>query len=71
MVLAYGKDPENMDMDATQKYLKDMSVGLEDVTCLVAFHAVQSPTIGEIRKEGFIKGWTELGYGTANAISIG
>ena len=62
---AYGKDPENLDMDATQKYLKDMDVGLEDVTCLVAFHAVRCETIGEISKEGFISGWTELKYSTA------
>jgi hypothetical protein len=51
-----------MDMDATQRYLKDIDVKLEDVSCLVAFHAVQCETIGEIRKDGFIKGWTLLGY---------
>ncbi len=51
-----------MDMDAVQKYLKDMSVGLEDVTCLVAFHAVRCETIGEIRRDGFTQGWMELGY---------
>jgi len=53
-----------MDMEATQKYLKDLDVGLEDVSCLVVFHAVRCETIGEIRKDGFINGWTELGRDT-------
>jgi hypothetical protein len=58
-----------MDMEATQKYLKDLDVGLEDVTCLVVFHAVRCETIGEIRKDGFISGWTELGYAMAASLS--
>jgi DCN1-like protein 1/2 len=49
-----------MDMAATQQYFKDIGVELTDVTSFIASHIVQCPSVGEITKDGFVTGWSEL-----------
>jgi hypothetical protein len=60
--VAVGESAEEMDMTATQKYFNDIGVSLEDVSCLIAFQIVQCTSIGEISKDGFLKGWAEHKY---------
>jgi len=55
-----GTNPANMDMTATQQYFKDIGVDLSDVTSFIASHVVQCLTVGEVTKDGFVTGWSEL-----------
>jgi hypothetical protein len=58
--IADGENKETMDVTATQKYFTDVGVSFEDVDVFIASHIVQSPSFGEITKDGFVKGWAEL-----------
>jgi DCN1-like protein 1/2 len=58
-LIAIGESSDGMDMTASQKYLTDIGVNLEDVSCLIAFFIVQCTSIGEITRDGFIKGWRD------------
>jgi DCN1-like protein 1/2 len=49
-----------MDVTATQLYFTDVDVSVEGVDMFIASQIVQSPSFGEITKEGFVKGWAEL-----------
>jgi hypothetical protein len=40
-------------------YLQELGVDLEDVDVLAASEVMQSPTMGEIAREGFVNGWLE------------
>lgn len=44
-------------------YLQAIDVDLEGTSLFLAMELVQAPTIGEITREGFIKGWkAQHGY---------
>jgi DCN1-like protein 1/2 len=49
-----------MDTDAVQQYFKDISVNLDDITCFIASQIVQCPSLGEITKDGFVNGWSDV-----------
>jgi DCN1-like protein 1/2 len=40
-------------------YLQELGVDPEGVDCFAASEIVQSPTLGEITREGFVNGWLE------------
>ncbi|KAF2663492.1 hypothetical protein BT63DRAFT_120646 [Microthyrium microscopicum] len=61
---AYGSDRTNMDVTATQRYFTDIGVNFEDASSFVASQIVQSPSLGEVTKEGFVKGWSALSCDT-------
>ncbi|KAI1105642.1 Cullin binding-domain-containing protein [Jackrogersella minutella] len=43
--------------DSSMTYLNAIGVDLEGASLFLAMELVQAPTIGEITREGFIKGW--------------
>jgi DCN1-like protein 1/2 len=49
-----------MDMVGTQQYFKDIGADLSDVTSFIASYIIQSTGAGEITKEAFVAGWSEL-----------
>ena len=51
-------------MEGTQRYLAAIDVSLEDISALIAQEVVQSPSMGEITREGFLNGWSTLGCDT-------
>lgn len=42
-------------------YLTDLAVNLEDASSLVPLEIVQAPAIGEMTRDGFVKGWQKAG----------
>ena len=56
-----GADKNLMDMYATQKYCEDMGISLEHIEFLILSAVVGSKSAGEITREGFVKGWAEVG----------
>jgi DCN1-like protein 1/2 len=43
------------------KYLTDLALSLDSITVLVLCELVQSPTLGEITRQGFTTGWAAHG----------
>lgn len=41
------------------KFFADIGVNAEDLDALATFEIIQAPTMGEMSREGFVKGWTE------------
>ena len=61
----YRDDPHNPDkigLDGMSKYLADIDVNLEDVGLFIVSEIVQSPSMGEMTRDGFVSGWSSLGY---------
>jgi DCN1-like protein 1/2 len=42
-------------------YLTELGVNLEDASSLIPLEIVQAPAIGEMTREGFVKGWQKAG----------
>ncbi|KAI1373009.1 DUF298-domain-containing protein [Hypoxylon crocopeplum] len=47
--------------DSSMTYLQGIGVDLEGASLFLAMELVQAPTIGEITREGFVKGWKQTG----------
>ncbi|KFX89694.1 hypothetical protein O988_08542 [Pseudogymnoascus sp. VKM F-3808] len=58
-----GSDDEkdSISVDGTMAYLTDLAVNLEDASSLIPLEIVQAPAIGEMTKDGFVKGWQKAG----------
>jgi DCN1-like protein 1/2 len=56
--------PDHVGVDGTMKYLADIGVDIEGLESLAALEIVQAPVMGEMAREGFLKGWSALGYVT-------
>ena len=54
---APNQEPDLIGVSGTMRYLKDIGVGLEDISVLAIGEALQSPTMGELTREGFVAGW--------------
>lgn len=62
------KGPEDskdvLDADSTMSYFQNLGANLEDASLFIALELVQAENIGQITREGFVKGW---GSTTADA----
>ncbi|KAI0597612.1 Cullin binding-domain-containing protein [Biscogniauxia sp. FL1348] len=47
--------------DSSMSYLESLGVGLEDASLFIAMELIQAPSLGEIPRAGFVKGWAEAG----------
>jgi len=52
--------PDSVLMEGMAKYLGDIGVSIEDIGMLAVSEIVQSPTMGEMSREGFVEGWSAL-----------
>lgn len=52
-------EPDLIGVGGSMGYLQELGVDLEDVDVLAASEVMQSPTMGEIAREGFVNGWLE------------
>lgn len=43
-------------------YLNDLEVNLENAEILVVLEIIQAAALGEMAKQGFIDGWSAIGY---------
>ncbi|RAL14810.1 defective in cullin neddylation 1 family protein, partial [Aspergillus homomorphus CBS 101889] len=57
-------NPDGIGIEGVMKYLGDVSVQLDEVTCLAIAELVQSPSMGEFTREGFLNGWRAVGADT-------
>ncbi|KAI0156683.1 DUF298-domain-containing protein [Hypoxylon sp. FL1284] len=48
---------DTLGADSSMTYLQGIGVDLEGASLFVAMELIQAPTIGEITREGFVKGW--------------
>ena len=55
-------------MEGTQKYCQAVGVSVEDVSFFILSEIVQSTSMGEIERDGFIEGWAQLKYDKFQAI---
>ncbi|KAI1393185.1 DUF298-domain-containing protein [Hypoxylon trugodes] len=52
------EDPrDQLGADSSMTYLNSIGVDLEGASLFLAMEIVQAPTIGEITRDGFVKGW--------------
>ncbi|TKA73075.1 hypothetical protein B0A49_02158 [Cryomyces minteri] len=55
------ESPNKIGPTGTMKFFGDIGVDLEGISMLIASEIVQSPSMGEMEREGFVKGWSALG----------
>ncbi|XP_014555941.1 hypothetical protein COCVIDRAFT_101024 [Bipolaris victoriae FI3] len=56
---ADAQDKDVVGVEGTMKFFADIGVNAEDLDALATFEIIQAPTMGEMSREGFVKGWTE------------
>jgi DCN1-like protein 1/2 len=52
-------DKDVVGVEGTMRYFQETGVDAEDLEALAALEIVQAPTMGEMSRDGFIKGWSE------------
>lgn len=55
---ARGDTKESLSAETTQEYLEALGVNMENAEQFVVMELVQSPSIGEITRNGFVNGWS-------------
>lgn len=55
---ARGDTKESLSAETTQEYLEALGVNMENAEQFVVMELVQSPSIGEITRNGFVSGWS-------------
>jgi DCN1-like protein 1/2 len=51
-------------VEGTMKYFEALGIDLSDVSSFIVSEILQCPTMGEITREGFTDGWSDLGVDT-------
>jgi DCN1-like protein 1/2 len=54
--------PDSIGVEGTMQYLGDIDVSIEGLEALAVLEVVQAPAMGETAREGFVDGWSALGY---------
>ncbi|KAL4998564.1 Cullin binding-domain-containing protein [Aspergillus recurvatus] len=52
--------PDTIGIEGAMRYLGDIEVELDEVTCLTVAELLQSPSMGEFTREGFLNGWRSV-----------
>ncbi|KAJ6268673.1 dna polymerase [Bipolaris maydis] len=60
------QDKDVVGVEGTMKFFADIGVNAEDLDALATFEIIQAPTMGEMSREGFVKGWTERNCDTVD-----
>lgn len=55
------ENPDSIGIEGAMKYLGDIQVQLDEVSCLAIAELLQSPSMGEFTREGFLNGWRSTG----------
>lgn len=55
-------EPDVIGVEGTMAYLGDIDVNIEGLDALAVLEIVQAPAMGETAREGFVDGWSALGY---------
>ena len=54
-------EKDTIGIEGTMQYLEALDVPLDDITSFAVLEVVQSPTMGEMTRKGFVEGWTARG----------
>ncbi|KAE8320533.1 Cullin binding-domain-containing protein [Aspergillus sergii] len=54
-------NPDGIGIEGAMKFLGDIQVQLDEVTCLGIAELLKSPSMGEFTREGFLNGWRAVG----------
>lgn len=57
-------EPDVIGINGTSTLLEELEIDISDVGALVLSEVVQSPSLGNITREGWMQGWTEYGVDT-------
>ncbi|KAF9892420.1 Scaffold-type E3 ligase [Aspergillus nanangensis] len=55
------ENPDTIGIEGAMRYLGDIKVELDEVTCLAITELLKSPSMGEFSREGFLAGWRTIG----------
>lgn len=55
------ENPDGIGIEGAMKFLGDIQVKLDEVACLGVAELLQSPSMGEFTRDGFIAGWRSAG----------
>lgn len=55
------ENPDGIGIEGAMKFLGDIQVQLDEVACLGVAELLQSPSMGEFTRDGFIAGWRSTG----------
>ncbi|PYH96966.1 DUF298 domain protein [Aspergillus ellipticus CBS 707.79] len=58
------ENPDEIGIEGAMKYLGDIKVQLDEVTCLGIAELLKSPSMGEFTRDGFLNGWRSTGCDT-------
>ncbi|KAJ2905923.1 uncharacterized protein MKZ38_003711 [Zalerion maritima] len=58
-------ETKSIGLDATLSYVSKLGFEPDDIEILILFEIVQSPTLGQITREGFVEGWAKVGQNGA------
>lgn len=53
-------EPDKISFDGVIRYFKDIDVALDDVSFVTLFDLLDAPAMGELSREGFVTGWTNV-----------
>lgn len=59
-LIGKGDDEGVMGAEGVMRWLGDLGVDLENITALIPQEIVQAPSLAEVTKDGFVKGWLEV-----------
>ncbi|KAL4955015.1 Cullin binding-domain-containing protein [Aspergillus filifer] len=54
------ENPDTIGIEGAMRYFSDIKVELDEVTCLAIAELLQSPSMGEFTREGFLNGWRSV-----------
>lgn len=53
-------EQDKLELDSTMKYFSEnINVSLENAELFAAIELLQAPSVGEITRQGFVKGWKD------------
>ncbi|KAJ0419851.1 Cullin binding-domain-containing protein [Aspergillus carlsbadensis] len=63
------ENPDGIGIEGAIRYFGDINVELDEVTCLGIAELLQSPSMGEFTREGFLNGWRSVGCDAVDKMS--
>jgi DCN1-like protein 1/2 len=62
-------NPDMIGIEGAMKYLGDIGVQLDEVACFAIAELLQSPSMGEFTRTGFLAGWKSVKYDSFSYLS--
>ncbi|KAL4862226.1 hypothetical protein BDV12DRAFT_203264 [Aspergillus spectabilis] len=63
------ENPDDIGPEGVMRYLGDIKVDLDEVTCIAISELLKSPSMGELTREGFLNGWRSVSCDTIDKMT--